>query len=250
MTSRSLATMAAIALMAPSTARAEERNTLQLVQRFTDAATGAEIRVFKGTQPEVRIEIQAGRFLLRKRITTSAMELKIAAGKDSLDLTLEPQALTVADARNRVRATRHTPNATTDARLMISRSQAVADASTLLARLGLRADSPVYQSILSTRVLLESMTGRRAALEQLTAWHRTLQHGATVRRVSLGQTASECWKEYAKEAIDAWTEYEQCMDKLSWYEIFDALGCALVYDTRALGAFAWWLNCIGVMSPV
>ena len=40
-------------------------------------------------------------------------------------------------------------------------------------------------------------------------------------------------------------EYEDCMNQLYWYEIFDMIGCAFIYDLRAIGAFSWWVTCVG-----
>ena len=48
------------------------------------------------------------------------------------------------------------------------------------------------------------------------------------------------------EVVAAFKEYEDCLAGLSWYEVFDWMSCAVIYDIRAIGAFAWYLKCVGL----
>ena len=51
-------------------------------------------------------------------------------------------------------------------------------------------------------------------------------------------------RKYAAEAIAAYMEYEDCMKNAALYDGVTQLGCVLIYDMRALGAFSWWIGCV------
>jgi hypothetical protein len=56
----------------------------------------------------------------------------------------------------------------------------------------------------------------------------------------------ECWDAYAKEAIAAYIEYEECMYATKWWDLASQAACATIYEMRAIGAFAWWVKCVGL----
>jgi hypothetical protein len=85
-----------------------------------------------------------------------------------------------------------------------------------------------------------------AARALLDTWRTPRLIGVGVGVGVGSQTPTECWETYAKEAILAYKEYEDCTDDLAWYEVLDLAACAAIYDMRALGAFAWWLRCVGI----
>ena len=60
------------------------------------------------------------------------------------------------------------------------------------------------------------------------------------------QSPTDCWNAYAREAIAAWSEYEDCLSDVKWYEFLEATGCAVIYDMRAIGAFSWWAKCVAL----
>jgi hypothetical protein len=55
----------------------------------------------------------------------------------------------------------------------------------------------------------------------------------------------ECWDAYAREAVEIYDDYMQCLIGLKWYDVFGSTGCALVYTVRAEGAMWWFINCSG-----
>jgi hypothetical protein len=46
--------------------------------------------------------------------------------------------------------------------------------------------------------------------------------------------------------VDAWTDYVDCLNHIHWYTIFGEERCAVVYETRILGAFTWYAGCVSL----
>ena len=259
MTLRRLAWMGALAIALPAGAGASgsgvaEREATKLVAKATDPVSGAEIRVFTGDEQELLLEVQDERVFISKVVRPSGIELKVRAGTDALTIALAASrtgaVMSVSGSAGRVIVAPGAAGDLAKARALIARSPAVDRAVSLLGRVRIRQDSPVHLAILTTRAWLESATGPSPAAAEIAAWNRGLRQQFVARRVGLQQGPGDCWDQYAKEAIRIATDYEDCLRDLSWYEIFDAMACATVYDVRALGAFAWWLKCIGAMGLV
>jgi hypothetical protein len=68
----------------------------------------------------------------------------------------------------------------------------------------------------------------------------------TARIVDARFGPGECWDEYVKEAVACYKEFEDCMRGLSWYDVIGKTACATIYDLRAIGAFYWWVSCVGL----
>lgn len=247
MTLRKLVGMVAMAVALPAAAHGATDAT-KLVAKATDPASGAEIRVFTGEDRELRLEVQNERVFVSKRVQPSGIELKVLAGGDTMTIALATKELSVSGSSGRLRVVPGRADDLARARGIIARSPAVAEAVSLLARVHVREDSPVHHTILTTRVWLESAAGPSAAARELADWNRALPQRLAARRVSFQDGPGECWDKYAKEAIRIAKDLDECMKDVSWYEIFDAMGCSTVYDLRAIGAFIWWLNCIGAMG--
>jgi hypothetical protein len=115
----------------------------------------------------------------------------------------------------------------------------------------LTADSPLRQTLLSTRAFLLASAGDDSGASEIARSIRQLEmarRGAGYIRTA-GQDLtgpSVCWTLYAVEAIAAYIEYEGCMDSEEWWDILGQISCAVIYDIRAIGAFAWWLSCVGL----
>jgi hypothetical protein len=249
---RAFAWIALMVCVAPAVARANDPvlDGLRLVQRFRDAATGAEIRVLRGSGRELQIEVESDDLLIRKHVTGSTMRLTLVGGEDRLTMAVGPESIVVTGRDQEVKATRQSTQHLKAAQTIVAQSTVAARAAALLSRVVIREDSPLVQSLLTTRAMLESASGGGTrVIAELQAWNGRLRERLAVRKVSVQKPGpGDCWQQYAKEAIAAWTEYEHCMADTSWWEIFDKAGCALVYDTRAIGAFLWYLDCIGVLS--
>jgi len=63
-----------------------------------------------------------------------------------------------------------------------------------------------------------------------------------------GDGPGECWDVYVEEAIEAYMDYEDCMAGEQWWDLAGQSGCALIYEMRAIGAFSWWVTCVGFRS--
>jgi hypothetical protein len=260
MTGRRLAKMAAMAVVLsmpmvkgvvaekPGQGSVARDDVTKLVAKATDPASGAEIRVYTGESRALRVEVQDEQVFVSKRVDASGIELKVAAGGDAITIALTPKEMSVTGAAGRVVAGPETSAGLQKAREVIARSPAVAQAVALLAKVRVRPDSPLHHAILTTRAWLESATGPSAAARELAIWQRGLPQQLAARRVSSQDGPKECWEKYSKEAIEIAKDLDECMKDVSWYEIFDTLACSTIYDIRAIGAFVWWLNCIGAIG--
>jgi hypothetical protein len=41
-------------------------------------------------------------------------------------------------------------------------------------------------------------------------------------------------------------EYEDCMNNEQWWDVIGTQTCLWLYEVQAIGAFAWWLSCVGL----
>ena len=137
------------------------------------------------------------------------------------------------------------------ARDLIARSRAAARMSSLLGRIGAGAETPLRGLLLSTRMLLQAGEPDAATRTDAVRWVAASRPASRsgVTRVALDEEGpGGCWEQYAAEAIAAYMEYEDCMKNAAWYDVVTQLGCVLIYDMRALGAFSWWIGCVSFRS--
>ena len=235
-------------LLAGSAAYADQRP----LQRRTDPATGAELRLYQGQRPgrDARIEIQDPSVLIRKEVANGSLLTTIVAGSEQVSVAIGRDGLVVTRGSQRVSADRAHRDQLEVARKLVASSAAVARAKTLLAKLTSGSASPLRQTAMVTRVMLLTLSGDVAGAEALSRLAREESDRVTIKRASLGEGEEdgpgECWRVYALEAIAAYKEYEDCYNSQSWYDVLGKLGCATVYDMRAIGAFAWWMSCVGL----
>ncbi|HYN08585.1 MAG TPA: hypothetical protein VES67_14480 [Vicinamibacterales bacterium] len=218
------------------------------LQRQVDALTGAEVRLYHGERPgkEVRVEIQDPSVLIRKEIVNGTSVTTIASGTERISLALSRHGFVVTSGDQRVDADREHPDRVEAARQIVARSNAVKRATTLLGKLAAGPVSALRHTARITRATLLSAAGDSTGKRELSTWARAARDEIKVKPVSDEQGGpGQCWYLYALEAIAAYIEYEDCMNQLYWYEILDMIGCALIYDLRAIGAFSWWITCVG-----
>jgi hypothetical protein len=236
---------AAIVLAAAETAAAQS----QLVQEAADPATGAVVRLFRSAGGPA-LEIDTPDLRLRKRLDGRTVITTISAGDASLAIKTDDQSLTVTDADGNLRVTRDDAAGLDEARRRIGRSPLARRAAALIGNIGFGPSSPVVPVLLTTRAFLLAATGDDRGADELRSWIRQARSRVQVVRVSQDRTADECWKEYTKEALAAWDEFSDCMLNIKWWNPFGESGCLLVYDTRALGAFSWYLDCVGLLDII
>ncbi len=157
----------------------------------------------------------------------------------------------VHDARLRLSAGGSDPVGLRQARERLATSAAASGALLLLTRLEPVSGSPITHTLLVTQALLGSALGVPRPGAELEAWARRPTRAARVRTIAwqdgqqMQEGPTDCWNEYAAEAIAAWIEYEQCVDAEEWWDAPGLLACLLIYDMRAIGAFSWWVSCVG-----
>jgi len=239
-----------LAVAAP--AAAQER----LVYHAIDADTSAIVRVFS-TRQGGRIEVETPDLMLTKTVAGTRVITTMRdglGGRDELTVTMEPKTIVVATGAGKVTASRTDRARLERARVLVAGSAVGRRAAALIGRLGLGRSTPLQPMLVTTRAFLLAASGQRHG-DDLAQWARGIRQAPTPRglvKVAFqkesdgSRTPGECWDIYAKEAIAAWMEYEDCMKDLSWWEVLDAAACAAVYDMRAIGAFAWWVKCVGL----
>lgn len=216
----------------------------------TDPVTKAVVRVFKAPSGGA-VEVQTSTLRLRKQMSASKVVTTVKDGREELVITFDQHSLTVSSPQGRVSASKGRQDAMARAKALIAQSPLAARAAALIGRLGFGADSPVMPMLLTTRAFLLAAVDDGTGQEELRAWVRHAKSRVQVVKASLDQkTPTECWEAYAKEAIAAWIEYEQCMAEVAWWNIFGASACAAIYDLRAIGAFSWWLNCVSLLGII
>jgi hypothetical protein len=121
-----------------------------------------------------------------------------------------------------------------------------------LGRLAEGPDSPLRHTARTTRAMLLSAAGDASGVRELSTWARSAREKIGVAPVSLeeDQGPGQCWYLYAVEAIRIYIEYEQCMNEAAWYDLLSMITCAFLYDLQAIGAFSWWITCVGLRGGV
>ena len=243
-----------------SSAFAQER----LIHHELDRNTNAIVRVFK-TSDGGRIEVETPDLTITKSVAGSRVVTRMhesAPGKDVLMLVLDEKSLSVTTKAGTVKTARTDRERAEVARRMIAGSSVGQRAAALIGRLGLGPATPIQPMLLTTRAFVLAAAGGDDSYRELGRWARAASQrapssqGARAIKVgwleqdkdgaSKGMTPTDCWNAYAKEAIAAYMEYEDCMASKSWWDILGQAGCAAIYDMRAIGAMSWWLKCVAL----
>jgi len=242
-----LATVAAWAAMLMTGSLAAAAGTPSKgVLKVTDPGTGLEIRVQQSKPGEVSIELGDRHLMLRRQLTAGRLETIITTPSEKVSFVRDAGGLTVTTPRGRVRLSSVDPAAGDTAVALLGQSAALRQAVALLARVRLADASPIGHALLFTRAFLLSMMGERDAALAVVRTARADLQTPRVVQTRLGDGPGDCWNAYAKEAIAAFEEYEDCMKNVPWYSLFGADECTAIYDMRAIGAFSWWLSCVGL----
>jgi hypothetical protein len=227
-------------------ADAEEAPVRRLVQHVVDQGTCSRIRVYQTGPTAFVLELASGDVLVTKAIEASRSVTTIRAGADELVLSLDPSGVIVSTGGQTARLTRDTPQDAELVRNLVRGSSAVHRAAAIVRAIDLPVRSPLNALFYMTRATLLSAVDDRAALAKVTHTVSTaLREARAVRVVDEGP--GECWNEYAKEAIAAFMEFEDCVRNASLIQRLMGM-CEILYTMRASGAFAWWLKCVGLSN--
>jgi hypothetical protein len=234
-----------VALGTPDPAEAQGK----LLHHAIDRQTGSIVRVFK-TSDGARVELESPSLKVTREAAGTRVTTTLADTAGVVSVSYDRRTLTVKSPAGRVTATPQQAERMEQARRLVASAPVTTRAAALIDRLGFGADNPVLPLLLTTRTFLAVVTGRTEPRDLRFA--APAQAAPQLIRVSLAQqssssmTPTECWNAYAKEAIAAYKEYEDCIRDLSWWEILDNMACASIYDMRAIGAFTWWLKCVAI----
>jgi hypothetical protein len=233
-----------IALGVPATTDASERKAAANVQRVTDTATGAEISVAQGKEGQVTIAVRGKSVTLRKQLEGKRLTTTIDTPIDHLRIVIEPASLSVRNANGEVTVSARQAGRADAARRMVVQSSALREAVALLGRIDLGIRSPLQHLLVITRASLLSMIDGRGASVELARWVGQAREAMRTANARFDMTPTECWNAYAKEAIEAATEFDDCMKHVSWWDFFGDDKCVLIYEMRAIGAMSWWIKCV------
>jgi len=250
-----LAAIGAAGLIAggPAMAQAGEPAPAPVYWR-TDPATGATIRLFRPAPDRIFVEVTAAGLTIQKSLGPGRVDTRLVTPDEDVVIGLDRRGVFVTDSRLGLTADGRTPTGLERARSRLRASAAVNAAVALLDGLEPVAGSPVTGTLLVTQAMLESALGTPGAGRDLERWVQRPIAGARTVRVAWqdGQELlaspdgpTDCWEEYVAEAIAAWIEYEQCVDSEEWWDAPGLLSCLVIYDMRAIGAFSWWVSCVG-----
>lgn len=234
------------ALGTPQLAAAQDK----LIHHAIDRQTGSIVRLFK-VGAGSRVELESPSLKLTREAVGPRVITTLKDANGVLSVSYDRRTLTVRTPAGRVSASPQQTERLEQARQLLASSPVTMRAAELIERLGFGADSPVLPLLMTTRTFLAAVSGVTLNRDLRFA-ARPAPSPVRLVRVSMDQqssttmTPTECWNTYAKEAIAAYGDYEECIKGLSWWEILDNLGCAAVYDMRAIGAFTWWMKCVAI----
>ena len=216
----------------------------------TDAATGAAIRVYRSADA-VSLVIDHPTVQIRKDLANGQSITAFRSQGDELVLAVSSDAVSVSVPGRRVRGSRSQPEGVPEARKMLAASPAVARAATLLGEVRLSGNTPLRQTLLVTRaVLLAAIgdeSGEKEAARTLGRLRFARSRASTVlASASNEEDAAGCWDLYVVEAIEAFTDFEECVNAEQWWDFLGKYSCQMIYEIRAIGAFAFWLKCLGL----
>ena len=225
------------------------------LKRTVDPATGAEVRLYRTDHPgrDARIEIQDRTVLIRKELTNGTLLTTIVAGGERVSLAMDRTGLVIARGNDRVTVHPDRPDRAEAARSLVTTSAAIRRATTLLGQLADGPDSPVRHTARATRAMLLAAAGDPTGVRELSSWARAAREKIELKSASLEddqQGPGLCWHLYALEAIRIYIEYEECMYEAPWYDLVGMISCAFLYDLQAIGAFSWWITCVGLRGGV
>ena len=239
-----IAAAAAAVLAVGVGAQAQELDLGRPVHQITDDRAGTQVRIYQ-PRPGQMAWVAADALVTVQKVAFRDRTVTIMQTEsDKASVTIAASGVTVERDGRKVTAKPGDLKQAGAARKLIERSDALRHGIALLGRVSISPRSPIEHQLKTTRAILLSMIGNQTGMVAI----RAMAAPAGEPRVipASFQTPTECWETYVKEAMTAFKEYEDCLAGVSWWEVFDWMSCAIIYDLRAIGAFAWWLRCVGL----
>ena len=238
--------MVMVCLVVPALARAGGSDPRgRLVDRVKDAASGGEVRVYAAGPQDITMEIAAKGVTITRHFVGTGSETTVATAGDRVVLAVDRGRFAVTTNEGVMRLSQPTIAQAEIVRDRVRRSPAMQRALSLLERMRVSPTLPIAPLVWSARLVVQGAMGN---LERLPPAPRLAVTARTrLLPIALDQNGpGYCWDEYAREAIEAFMEFEDCLRNLRWWEFWGDDACWLVYDMRAIGAFAWWIKCVGL----
>jgi len=226
-------------------AGAGDENRGRLVQQWKDSASGGEVRVYAGAAG-VTVEVADAHVRVVKTLREAGSETTVASGSEQVRLTMDRSGFAVTTADEVTWQPGRDRAAAEQTRDRLLRSPAMKRAFSLLDRVTVPATTPVAPLVWGVKVVVHAAMGDGRAFAGAPRLAISQPGRTGLLPVSLQEHGPGwCWDEYAKEAIRTQLEVEDCLSALKWYDFFGDDACWLVFEMRALGAFAWWVKCVG-----
>jgi hypothetical protein len=217
----------------------------RLIQEATDRGTKAALRVY-ATDHGPRLEMQTSSLLLQKQVMKDRVVTTIKGRGDTLVIDLAPSSVSIISNTQRVVAAPGDRAQLERARQLVAKSSLAARAADLIGRIGFGSHSAIQPLLLTTRAFLMAARHDDTGTREVSEWMRNLKRPQVVP-IAIGQrTPTDCWKAYGDEILDAYLDYVDCVKNLHWYSPFGETGCAIVYETRIIGAFTWYAGCVSL----
>jgi len=216
------------------------------VVTIADPADGFTIRVQQGKPGEVTIEVAGRDVTVRRQLAPGRLQTDVRTASEKVSFVLDAKGLAITTPHGHVRLSPTDMDANRTAMRLLDHSVALRRASALLSQVTLGDTSPVGHMLMLTHAFLLTMAGERDEALAVARQARATLQTVRVARTGFGGGPDECWNEYAREAIAAFLEFEDCMKGVAWYDVFGGALCSSIYDLRAIGAFSWYLSCVGL----
>jgi hypothetical protein len=159
----------------------------------------------------------------------------------------------VSGTRGTATATSGDQDSVNRAKALVAKSPLSKRAAALIGKMGFGDASALQPLLLTTRAFLLAASDDQSGVHDLMNWMKTARAKARTAKVGdAGCTASAgpttCWIEYTIEILAAFDEFVDCFNNIKWYDpFFPVQRCEVVYEVRILGAFAWWMGCLGLL---
>ena len=236
--------VAAAIVVSGGGAEAQQADLGKPLYEVADKSAGTEVRIYQPRPGQLAWVASDALVTVRKIASRDRTVTTMETTTDRAAVTIAASGVTVERGGRTVIARPGDLKQAGDARKLVERSEALRHGIALLGRVSVGSRSPIEHQLRTTRAILLSMIGNQTGMVAIRAMAAP---AGTPRTIPASmQTPTDCWEGYAKEAIAAFKEYEDCLAGLSWYEVFDWMSCAVIYDIRAIGAFAWYLKCVGL----
>jgi hypothetical protein len=228
----------------------------RILHHAIDRATGAVVRVVQ-TSTGNRVEVESAELRVSRQISATKVTTVIRDQRDELVVSFDRGRLIVNSPAGSLSATAGQVTQMAAARRLIDAFPGSRKALSLINKLGFGPEVPVLPLLVTTRSFLQAVTMSAVSPADNASFQRRVDAATGVRVIKAAfsqdtgkkttdRTPTECWDAYAKEAIAAYTEYEDCVRDLAWYQFLDLTACATIYDVRAMGAFSWWMRCVSI----